>query len=96
MPRPKLVPPAGYDEGGKVLAEAVIQANQPKRWAADLAGLLGYSKSDLDAWIAWYNRINRNALRRSAERSKRKQAKLDAIRNKIQELESPELDSTGE
>lgn len=86
MPRRKLTAPAGYDEGGKTLAEAVVEASQPKRWAADLAELLGYTRTDLDAWIAWYQRTHRERLKRLSDRLERKQAKLESIRQRIQEL----------
>ena len=83
MPRPRLEKPNGYDDGGKVLAEAMIRAEQPRSWALDLAKALGYDGSDLDAWLRWYRHENYQSVRWMEQRRQRKAKKLEDLAQKL-------------
>jgi hypothetical protein len=83
MPRPRLEKPNGYDDGGKVLAEAMIRAEQPRSWALDLAKTLGYDGRDLDAWLRWYRHENYQSVWWMEQRRQRKAKKLEDLAQKL-------------
>lgn len=79
-------PPHGYDEIGKTLARPVVEGYKSKNWALEIAGLLEYGKSDLDAWLEWYANENREELvARQAEQQQRRE-EIKRCKAKAREL----------
>jgi transposase-like protein len=90
MPRPRkqpTEPPAGYDEIGETLASAVLEGSQSQNWAASIAGLLGYNRSTLKAWLAWYEHLHGKRIARIQRKMARHQAKIDRLKAAVQDLE---------
>jgi hypothetical protein len=79
-------PPAGYDEIGEPLAQAVLEGVKPESWALELAKTLGYDKADLANWLAFYRRANRESLRWLETKRSRRRSKIERLRKQAADL----------
>lgn len=79
-------PPPGYDEVGKTLAQPVTEGFRNRSWALEIAELLGYGSSDLDAWLAYYTKRNRTELKKRAAKAAKSREKIEHCQAEAKEL----------
>lgn len=79
-------PPTGYEDAGQHLAQAVLEGFRSEAWALDIAKVLGYDRSALDAWLAFYRKSNRESLRWLQIKRSRRRSKIEALRAQAVDL----------
>jgi hypothetical protein len=79
--------PAGYDELGETLGGPVALGYQGLQWAVDIAGLLGHSRADVQAWVEWYKKIHAAEISKQERIKSRHQQKLEALKEKMAKAE---------
>lgn len=75
-----------YKEIGESVAGAVLEGARSRSWAVEMTKMLGYTTSDLSAWLVRYNRENYERLRWQRTKAQRRQKKIDMLNRQAAEL----------
>lgn len=81
--------PNGYDECGESLAGPVLEGFRSESWALEIAVLLGYGRTDLEAWLRHYRRVNRESLRWQQTKRANRRRRIDQLRDRARSLDPP-------
>lgn len=76
----------GYNEVGETIAGPIVEGYQSLQWGYNLAEVLGYSRTNVRAWIEAYSIENADRLAKVERRREEKRRSIDQKKKLANEL----------